>query len=46
MNTALAFGIGFAIITFAGLGLSGFALWLRNRDAQTEQPDTKKLKHA
>jgi hypothetical protein len=46
MNTSVAFGIAFAIITFAGVGLAGFALWLRNRNEQTEKRESKKLEHA
>ena len=40
MSTAAAFGIGFVIITFGGLGMAGFLLWLRNRDAQQQQADS------
>ena len=46
MNITAAFAIAFAIITLAGVGLAGFALWLRNRDEQTEKRESKKLEHA
>jgi hypothetical protein len=46
MNITVAFAVAFAIITFAGLGLAGFALWLRNRDEQAEKRESKKLEHA
>ena len=46
MNITVAFAIAFAIITLAGVGLAGFALWLRNRDEQTENRESKKLEHA
>jgi hypothetical protein len=46
MNITAAFAIAFAIITLAGVGLAGFALWLRNRDEQPEKPESKKLGRA
>ncbi len=39
MSTAVALGIGIAIITVGSLGIAGFLLWLRNRDAQLKQTD-------
>lgn len=41
MSTAAAFGIGFVIIAVGGLGMAGFLLWLRNRDAQQKQADSE-----
>jgi len=46
MSTSVAFGIAFSIITLGGLGLAGFALWLRNRDEQAEKRESKKLEQA
>ena len=46
MSITIAFAIAFAIITLAGLGLAGFALWLRNRDEQPEKPESKRLEEA
>jgi hypothetical protein len=36
MSATDGFLAAFAIITLGGVGLAGFLLWLRNRDAQSE----------
>lgn len=46
MTTAVALAIAFAIITIGGLGIAGFLLWLRSRDAQQRRAAQRRATHA